>query len=191
MFKQNCDLVWFTETLKNKSLIEKIKKIKLIITDIDGCLTDSNVYGIREDKGFSVQDGFATKQAQKQGVKIAFLTGKDSPHVKERAKILGIPDELVFIGVYKNKIEKVKQIQESLGIPKEETLYFGDDFLDYEAKDAVELFTCPLNTPFYIQKQADLIIPKNGGVNVFRLLLDLVLYVQNKHFAQKLTTSVN
>lgn len=201
------DKEWFIKNLNNKNLVNKIKIIKIIITDIDGCLTGgtllysslistfynkiSNIFGFtttvydKLSKEFSVQDGYAITQSNKKKlIKIAFLTGRTDIATKIRAKALGIPKNLCFTGIDKKKIEKVKLIQKQNNFTKEEILYFGDDFLDYETLDATGIMCSPQNTPFYFQDKADLIIPRKGGNGAFRLLLDFVLYVQQKHFAQ-------
>lgn len=183
---------WFKNCLENKELIKKLKKIKLLITDVDGCLTNGNISMINPTgevaKSFSVIDGFAIDRIIKtSNLLIAFLSGRKDIVTKVRAQKVGIPDDMCFIGddARIDKKIKIKLIQEKRNILREETLLFGDDFLDIEAKSTAAIFACPKNTPFYFQEQADLIIPLKGGQHTFRLLLDLVLYVQNKHFAQK------
>lgn len=182
------DIQWFSGCLKNKSLIEKLKKIKLIITDIDGTLTDANIFlphGSEELKGLSVQDGYITSKAIEVGLKIAYLSGRKSTEIANRAKKLGIPEALCAQGI-DNKRLKVKEFQKITNTLKEDTLIFGDDFMDYEVKDLAEIFVIVENAPFYLHSVADLIVSKKGGFGAFRLLLDLILYVQDKHFAQPL-----
>lgn len=182
----NTDLTWFKSCLQDKVLVEKLKKIKLIITDVDGCLTDGQLFITENEnriKGFNVQDGFATAKALKAGLLISFLTGRKDNSVKYRAKQLGIPDNLYFEGFSDGKEETIKQIQKNKGITKEQTILFGDDFLDLECKNEVGIFASPRNSVFYVLDQANLIIPKHGGFGAFRLLLDLILFVQEKHFA--------
>lgn len=185
------DKIWFKNCIENKNLISKIEKIKLIVTDIDGALTDGYLY-ITPDrtdtvsKKFSVQDGFVINEIIKNSLlKIAFLSGRNDAVTKIRAKMLGIPEDMCIIGST-NKPEKIKILQKNNKILKEETLHFGDDFLDYQTKNEVSIFACPDNAPFYIKHAADLIIPKNSNSNAFRVLLDLILYIQKKHFVQDL-----
>ena len=176
---------WFAKHKDNTSL----KNITLIITDVDGCLTDANIYmpdGGEPIKGFSVQDGYATKHAMDAGLQIAFLSGKNSSATTTRASKLGIPDELCAVGICENKIAQVRRMQEFAGATKEQTLFFGDDVLDIEVKEAVGVFASPQNALFYVHHASDLHVPKRGGRGAFRLLLDLVLYTQHKHFAQSL-----
>ncbi|KKP22565.1 MAG: 3-deoxy-D-manno-octulosonate 8-phosphate phosphatase [candidate division TM6 bacterium GW2011_GWF2_28_16] len=188
MNKYEIDKNWFINNINNKNLIEKLQKIKVIITDIDGCLTNANLLVTENNigKSFSVQDGFGTSTAIKNKlIDIAFLTGRTDEATKIRAKMLGIPDELCFTGIDQKKIAKIKAIQKLKNITKEETLYFGDDLLDFEALDAIGVMASPENTVFYFQDYANIIVPRTGGDSAFRLLLDLVLYAQNKHFAQE------
>jgi len=183
---------WFKSCLKNNNLVDKIKKIKLIITDVDGCLTDGQSFFYEDgnrSKGFSVQDGFAISQILKTtDLLIAFLSGRKDNSAKLRAQQLGIPNDLYFEGFCNGKKEQTIHIQQSKNISKQETLFFGDDFLDAQCKELVGMFVCPQNALFYIAHQADLIIPQNGDHNVFRTLLDLILFIQEKHFAQEMIT---
>lgn len=196
------DKQWFLGILKKEALVNKIKNIKIIITDIDGSLTNGNLmladsqyskdtlYSSFIGKSFSTQDGFIIDKIIKHNLLlIAFLTGRTDEATKIRAKMLGIPKDLCFTGISQKKIDKVISIQKNKDISKEETLYFGDDFLDYETTNATAIMASPQNAPFYLQDKADIIIPRDGGNNSFRLLLDLVLYIQNKHFAQSFITN--
>ena len=185
------DLSWFKDTLKNTDLINKLQKIKLIITDIDGSLTDCTIYpheDMEETKGYSVQDWFAIVEAQKAGLEIAFLTGKTGNLIEKRAEALKIPKNLQYLGCCNNndKPNAIEKIKQDNNLTTEEVLLFGDDFLDVQACDNVSVFACPSNSVFYVIPQADIVLPKPGGQGAFRLLLDLTLYVQNKHFAQEL-----
>lgn len=182
------DTKWFSTCLSNKELVEKLKKIKLVISDIDGTLTDANILlpqNAEEMKVLSIQDGFITGKAIAAGVNIAYLSGRKSSEINKRAKKLGIPQELCAQGI-DNKTKKVEEMQIFAKVAKEEMLIFGDDYLDYEIKDLGSIYAIPANTPFYFYPVADLVLPKNGGNGAFRLLLDLILYVQNKHFAADL-----
>ncbi|MFC1894469.1 KdsC family phosphatase [Candidatus Dependentiae bacterium] len=182
---------WFQNCIKNKNLVEQIKNIKLIVTDIDGALTNGQIF-IGENKqnmgkNFSTQDGFIIDRIlQNNLLSIAFLSGRNDNSAKIRANMLGIKNDMCHLGFCGSKIEKLIEIQKNNNLTKEETLYFGDDFLDFELKPYVGLFVCPSNTPFYFQEHADIQVPIDGGNSAFRLLLDLILFAQEKHpFAKK------
>ena len=183
---------WFKQITKNKPLINDIKKIKLIIIDIDGALTDGNVEYIESREGgrrFSTQDGFTIKKALAVGLIPVFVSGKKHPSAEHRAEILGMPKENCITGLAE-KPSTVEMLQKKFSVTPEQTLIWGDDFLDAEIKlkNPSSLFATPKNAPFYIQNMANIVVPKEGGDHAFRLLLDLVLYVQEKHFAQELIT---
>ena len=89
------------------------------------------------------------------------------------------------MGDCKDKIQYVHKMQKFVEASKEETVHFGDDVLDLYVKPEVGLFACPNNSLFYVKHNAEIIIPRNGGHGAFRMLLDLILYAQEKHFAQQ------
>lgn len=180
---------WFATCLANAKLMQKLKSCKLLVCDVDGTLTNAHIFLPNEHdelKGFSVQDGFGINQAIKAGLQIGFLSGRNSDMVSLRAKRLGVPKELCLLGIDTNKIATLERMQSFAKATKEETIYIGDDILDIEARDACALFVAPNNAPFYIQNAADLTIPLDGGYGAVRILLDLVLYGQKRHFAQNL-----
>ena len=93
-------------------MFTKAEKIKLIVLDVDGTMTDGTIYldnnGI-ETKGFNVKDGFAIANAIKEGINVAIITGRKSRLVEKRAEELGI--QYVFQGIHNKEIEaKDKEI---------------------------------------------------------------------------------
>ncbi len=185
------NLTWFKNCCNNTDLVDALMEIKLIICDVDGTLTDATVYTSADGEGgryFSTQDGYITQPAIKAGIAIALVSGKSNGSTQQRGKMLGIPDELCIVGKGAEKMTVASALQQKFGITARQTLIFGDDFLDAQVKvnDVVSLYACPDNTPFYLQKSADIIIPVCGGAGAFRLLLDLMLFLHKKHFAQDL-----
>ncbi len=179
---------WFKDSLKNKVIVEKLKKIRFIVTDVDGCLTDAQILYTsvgHQGKFFSVQDGFAIRRVLETGIKIAFLSGRRDGLSEKRASELGIPPELCLVGFCNGKKEKLGELIKITGFKKEEVAFFGEDFLDLDCFEMVGLAVSPANALFYVAAYADLIVPVRGGENSFRSFLDLLLFVQGKHFAQK------
>lgn len=190
MNNSQLDKPWFIEQLNNKSLCEKLAGLKLVVSDIDGSLTDGTMIytDTNEDaRSFSIQDGYAIFQAQRIGLAVAFLSGKAHGSGKRRAQQLGIPEDLYF-GGREVKIEKINTMAKSVGTSIENVLLFGDDHLDMQAKLAQPelLYATPQDSPFYFHHQADLVVPRDGGRHAFRLLMDLILFLQKKHFAQEI-----
>src|SRR3989304_8543246 len=91
------DRTWFKKCLNNKKLVAALKKIKLIICDVDGNWTDSRIYVSQQGEGgrlFSVQDGYIIKPLQTAGFIVAMMSGKDNSSTAQRAKTLKIPENL-------------------------------------------------------------------------------------------------
>lgn len=180
---------WFKEHLSNKALIAKLKKIKLVITDVDGTLTNGNIlipraHEEKELKGISMQDDFMIGKALEANIQFAIITGRKNYTFKQYVHKLGIPSSLYFEGVDKDKFKVVPTILKKLKLSRNEALNFGDEYLDYEIKPYVSLYCIPANAPCYFYPYADIVTWRPGGQGALRMLLDLMLYVQKKHFAQ-------
>ena len=118
------------EDLIEAERIIKIRKIKSLILDVDGVLTDGKLsYGKDGEliKVFSSQDGSAIKRLQNQGYTFALLSGRDSEALRARAKELGIQN--MILGT-QNKLCGIESIQEKLNLKEEEIAYIGDDIED-------------------------------------------------------------
>ncbi|MBS1988222.1 hypothetical protein JST56_04475 [Candidatus Dependentiae bacterium] len=181
---------WFNQALSNQKLVAQLKKLKFIVCDVDGSLTNANVYFSLEGEDgreFSVQDGFAMEKSVKGGLLIALMSGKSNKTTMLRGVPLGIPEELCIVGV-KHKPSIIKELAQRYNVELEQMAIFGDDFLDAQVKLELSdmMFIAPANAPFYLSAQADLTLPLAGGQSAFRLFLDLLLFVQGKHFAQEL-----
>jgi len=179
---------WFIDQISNLELSEKLSNIRLIMTDVDGCLTDGMVRlheNNDESKAYSIQDGFGMRQSVKAGIPIAWISGRRSVTTELRADRLNIPEKLQFIGL-EAKATAVEKLRNEHSLEKDNLLFFGDDILDSKVRDHVGIFVAPSNALFYVQDIADIVLPQTGGANAFRTLIDLVLYVQDKHPAQEL-----
>ncbi len=190
MQPKNPDCLWFKNMLANEPLMAKLKNIKLVVFDIDGTLTDAGIYVDDEGEGgrvFSVQDGYAFRPAIAAEITIALMSGKNNTSTIHRGAMLGIPKELCIVDM-KTKPEAIRKLQAEHNFTAKQTMIVGDDQLDAVVKleKCVALFACPNDAPFYYQAYADIILPRGGGKQAARLLLDLMLYINNKHFAQEL-----
>lgn len=185
------ELAWFKQCLADSELIEKFKKVKLAILDVDGSLTDGNIAYTADTelfREFSVQDGYAINYAlSNTDLSIAFVSGKLHGSAHFRARMLGIPEHLCLDGK-RDKVTIVKGMVADEKFELNQILFFGDDCFDATVKIKLPeiVFGAPSNAPFYYQDLADVTVPKPGGKHSFRLLLDLLLYLRGKHFAQDL-----
>ncbi|CUT00609.1 KdsC family phosphatase [Candidatus Kryptobacter tengchongensis] len=113
-----------------KDAIEKAKKVKMILLDVDGVLTDGSIIyssNCGEIKIFNAQDGFGIVRAIELGLKVGIITGRESDIIKKRANELGITD------LIQNAIDKVKPFEmlaSKYDLRPEQFCYIGDDILD-------------------------------------------------------------
>src|SRR5574341_2229704 len=110
----------------------RAKKIKLLLLDVDGVLTDGGIIldnQGNELKSFHVRDGHGIKMAQRNGIIVGIITGRKSEVVNIRARELGIQD------VHKGAFEKIAaydSILSKYGLRDEEAAYMGDDIVDLD-----------------------------------------------------------
>lgn len=114
--------------------IELAAKVRLLLMDVDGVLTDGKLYNVPapdgsifETKGFDSQDGIALQWLNWKGIKTGLISGRNSPATVERAR------QCKFAYVYQGHIEKIPILNEILadaGLQPENVAYIGDDFTD-------------------------------------------------------------
>lgn len=159
-----------------KHLKPKIEKIKLVISDIDGVLTDTGVYYSakgEELKRFSIRDGMGVERLRKHaGIKTIIITGEKSGAVKARAKKLEIDE--IYLGI-KNKNDVLEQVKSQNGIIEENIAYMGDDVNDVEIMKMVGLTATPADGTIFIKDLADFISKFNGGNGAFREFAELII----------------
>ena len=182
------DKPWFVACLNNQELSKKLQGLKMVVCDIDGTLTNGTMAYNQDGelfRYFSITDGFGIVSAQHAGLIIAILSGKAHDSAQQRAKKLHIPEHLCFGGREK-KLEVIKQMAQQESLELNQILLFGDDYYDAKVKMAAPqlLYATSHDAPFYFHQHADIIVPRNGGNHAARLLLDLILYLKKKHFAQ-------
>ncbi|MBI5675796.1 MAG: HAD-IIIA family hydrolase [Nitrospirae bacterium] len=156
-------------------MIEKSKKIKLLILDVDGVMTDGSIILDNEGnefKSFHVRDGHGIKMIGKAGIKTGLITGRRSKVVDIRAKELGITD--VFQKVYK-KSEVYKKILKKYNYKDENVAFMGDDIVDIELLKRAGLSAVPADADEEAKKHADMVMNTDGGRGAVREFTDLIL----------------
>lgn len=164
------------EKLDNKKPL--LSNIELVITDVDGVLTDGGIYYDENGeciKRFHVRDGLGIKLLQQAGVKVAVLSGRDSKSLRKRLADLGV--EIFNLGV-KNKEVACKDIIKQAGTTKVNTVYIGDDSIDLPAFICCGVAVTVADAPEYIKSKCDLVLDKNGGFGALRELADKILIEQ-------------
>lgn len=142
-------------------------KIKLLVLDVDGTLTDAKViYGSdsAEIKEFNTRDGLIIGKLSEFGVKVVILTARECEAVTRRAKEL----KCEVIQGAKNKSPVLREIAMKYGIELSETAYFGDDINDYEAMSLCGFKACPANAVSHIKNICDYVSTVDGGYGAVR-----------------------
>ncbi len=149
--------------------------IKLIVLDVDGCLTDGKIIysadGI-ESKNFNVKDGLAIATWIRMGHQVAIITGRQSSIVKKRADELGI--QYLFQGI-KDKDRVLKELVESLGLKFYEVGAIGDDLNDYNMLNIVGRSFTPQDGVKEIRELVESVLTCSGGNGAVREMIDTLV----------------
>ena len=157
------------------SLKEKISKIKIVLTDVDGVLTDGSLYYNDEGivmKNFFVKDGMGAVLLKENGIEVGIVTSDDSGTAVARGKRLKL--ELVYCGV-KDKKEIMNEVCFVRNLKPENIAFIGDDVNDLGIMQMAGLSACPNDAVDEVKKLADYVCKKNGGRGAFRELADLII----------------
>lgn len=167
--------------LIKQELLKRAKKIKYIVTDVDGVLTDGSLWvsGDRTEPlgKFNILDGFAIKDMMPYaGIEIIVISGRKSFVTEARCLNLGI--EHIHTGIA-DKESKLLEIAKEYGINlKEEAIYIGDDVIDLKAMALVALSIAPKNAVPSVLERVDLITNKDGGCGVIREVTEMIFAAQ-------------
>jgi 3-deoxy-D-manno-octulosonate 8-phosphate phosphatase (KDO 8-P phosphatase) len=159
----------------HNSLNRKLKRIKLLIFDVDGVLTDNTVWmsgGKNEYKRFNIADGMAVYIARRAGIPTALVSGRRSPATTSRAKELGIAD------LHQNRGPKNKPFQKLLkkyGISADEAAFMGDDVIDVAVMKMAGVSATVPHAPAYVKRFADIVTRREAGSGAAREFVDMVL----------------
>ena len=162
------------------SAFKAAQKVKLVLLDVDGVLTDGRLYygnAGEELKAFDIQDGLGIKLLQNAGIKVGIITGRSSVLVERRAKELGI-DHL--IQGREDKLTALNELLEKITFEFEEIAFVGDDLPDLAIIRRVGLGITPANGNHLIASQALWQTKKSGGNGAVREVAELILSAQGK-----------
>lgn len=161
-------------------LIEKAKKIKCVICDVDGVLSDGLLHidnHGNELKSFHVQDGMGLKLLMSAGIEVAVITTARNAVVDHRMQQLGITH------YYKNQVDKrqaFEKLKATLHLQDDEFAYVGDDLPDLPLIQKVGLGVAVANAVSQVKEFAAWQTEKNGGAGGVREVCDLILKAQDK-----------
>ena len=161
--------------MNKKQLQSKCKKIKLVITDVDGVLTDGGMYYSEKGellKKFNTKDGMGVELLHKASIKTVFLTGENSKIVKIRAKKVKADDCQI-------NIKEKEKICKKFNVKPLNVAYIGDDVNDLKIMNLVGLTACPSDAQEKIKSISNLKCKKVGGSGVFREFVEIILNSKN------------
>ena len=165
--------------MEKSELIKKYRKIKLVLTDVDGVLTDGGMYYSskgEELKKFHTRDGMAVELLLQKNIKTIIVTREKSKIVILRAK------KIKIFKVYSNIKQKeviLNQICTKFKVTPDEIVFIGDDVNDEKIMKLVGLSVAPSDATQTTKNIADIITNASGGQGVLREVTDEILLSQS------------
>jgi 3-deoxy-D-manno-octulosonate 8-phosphate phosphatase (KDO 8-P phosphatase) len=158
----------------SKTLRAKLGRIRCLVMDVDGVLTDGRIIldarGV-ESKAFDVHDGYGIVRAQREGMRFAIISGRKSAIVRRRAAELGIRD--VALGV-EDKGQALRKLFAKHGLATAEVCSIGDDEPDLAMLAASGVSAAPSSAVPVVRASVDVVTAAPGGRGAVRELLDLI-----------------
>src|SRR4051812_28104365 len=165
-------------------LIQKASKIRLLLMDVDGVMTDGRLYNVpgpdgkmAETKGFDSQDGIALQWCNRLGIAAGLISGRVSPATVERAA------QCKFKYMYQGHTEKIPILEEILAdakISSDEVAYIGDDFTDVVVMRRVGFAIATANAREEVKAIAHYVTEARGGSGAVREAIEIILKAQGK-----------
>ena len=159
---------------------ERASKVKLLVLDVDGVLTNGQVWigadGKESLKAFDIQDGLGIKLLEQCGIPTAIITGRNSKMVLARCEELGIKH--VHMGV-ENKAIALAQVIKALDLSPSDCAVMGDDWPDLQMMKNAGFRICPAQAHEAVKESAHFVTNHHGGDRAVREVCDLIMKAQN------------
>ena len=150
-------------------------KIKLLVMDVDGTLTDGKIYVSSSGecmKAFNVKDGYAIANLKKHGITPVIITGRSSEIVIQRAKELHINE--LHQGIV-DKLSKLKEIAQLYDANPSEFAYIGDDLNDLDCINYCGVTACPNDGVDEVKNSVVYVCKNNGGKGAVREFIEYII----------------
>lgn len=159
-----------------EEIFERAKSIKVLITDIDGVMTDGGI--IYDDLGteykkYNVKDGWIVQHLRKAKILVGAISGRSSQVVENRCEELKF--DFHYHGI-KDKGKKLAEILQTIEVSMEQVAYIGDDLIDLPILANVGLAVVPADALAYVKIYSHYVSPLEGGKGVFREVGDILLH---------------
>jgi 3-deoxy-D-manno-octulosonate 8-phosphate phosphatase (KDO 8-P phosphatase) len=164
----------------SRSIKNKLKKIKLLLLDVDGVLTDGSIIyddNNVETKKFNVKDGLGLRLLMDSGVKVGIVTGRVSSSLKHRCNNLGI--KTLFEGIH-DKAEALEKIMHQTGVDAEGIAFVGDDLPDIAIMNRVGFSVAVADAHENVREKADMVTSAKGGRGAVREICEAILKAGGK-----------
>ena len=164
-----------------QDILERAARIRLVIFDVDGVLTDGSLYlgdDGQEYKAFNSRDGHGMVMLQEGGVRLAIITGRTSRVVQMRMESLGIQD--IYQG-YREKLPAYEELKQRLGLADEVIAYVGDDVVDLPIMRRVGLAIAVGDAQAAVKRHAHWCTQAHGGRGAAREVCEMILTAQGVH----------
>jgi 3-deoxy-D-manno-octulosonate 8-phosphate phosphatase (KDO 8-P phosphatase) len=151
------------------------EKIRLLVLDVDGVLTDGLIYidgRGHELKVFDTKDGHGMRKAAAAGITVCWISGRSSPATARRARELGVP--FCYQGV-RDKAVRIEPVRRRLGLSKSQIAAIGDDEPDLPLFEAAVLSACPADASPAARRAANVILKRPGGRGAVREFVEMIL----------------
>jgi len=164
----------------DESVLARVKKIKLLLLDVDGVLTDGRI--IYDSKGrdlkfFDVHDGMGVYLLSKAGIKTILITAKGSAAIKPRARDMRVAEVIADVSPKSRALERIFK---KYGVSAEEVCFVGDDLVDLCLMNKVGFPVAVFNALPEIKKKAIYITLRHGGRGAVREVAELILKAQER-----------
>lgn len=167
--------------LKGAALKKALSKVKVLILDIDGVMTDGRIFYV-EGSGwgasYSVIDGFGIRCAIKAGIEVCVISGGSFISHKKRAELLGIKH--AYFGD-ENKIVAFEKIKADLGVKDSDCAYVGDELFDIPVLTKVAFAASPPHAPKAVKDSVNYVTRNEGGFGCVREITDMLLEAKASH----------
>jgi 3-deoxy-D-manno-octulosonate 8-phosphate phosphatase (KDO 8-P phosphatase) len=160
---------------KKVSLSARVRRIRMVLLDVDGVLTDGGLYFTAEGhelKRFHAHDGYGIQRGRESGLLFGIISGRTTPIVDARARVLKIED--VMQGA-DDKVAAMREIQRRRHFADDEFAFIGDDLFDIPLLRTVGLSAAPPNAREEVRRSVHYVTPSAGGEGAVRDFIDFIL----------------
>ncbi len=176
------------EPLATPEVLERARKIKVFLMDIDGTVTDGGVCliagtdasgasTVSEMKVFNAQDGQGLSLAHTMGIQTGFITGRKSPAVQRRAQENRVT--YVYLGQAK-KTDAFEEILRKANVTADEVAYMGDDLPDIPLAERAGLAVCVADGAPELKAVCHYVTKRQAGRGTAREVVELILKAQGR-----------